>query len=127
VGYVHKFCGEGDPTKDFIVSKLLEGARRLHPAKDSCLPISLPLLQSMISALPSVYFSSFAALFRAVFLSAFFGFMRTSEFAVCSRRQPLTSVLGFQDVQFAPCTTERDSWSVVIHFRKAKNNQCGLP
>ena len=85
MSYIHKLFGWVDPTAEFIVSKLIEGARRLHPGKDTRLPISLTVLGHMIRALPTVCFSTFeAVLFKAVFLAAYFGFMRVSEFAVHS-------------------------------------------
>ena len=128
VSYVHKLSGWDDPTKEFVVSKLVEGARRLRPGNDARLPISLPLLQILISALPIVCSSQFeAVLFKAVFLSAYFGFMRVSEFAVLSKSPPFDAVLSFQDVTFSQSINSSQSGSVVIQLRKSKNNQRGLP
>ena len=126
VGYVHKLRGLTDPTKDFVVSKLLEGARRLRPCKDSRLPISLPLLRDIISALPTICLNQFeSTLFRAVFLSAFFGFMRVSEIAVGSRQHLRDSVLCCHDVTFSQLTAKDQS--VTIQLRQSKNNQRGPP
>ncbi len=126
VGYVHKLRGWPDPTRDFLVSKLLEGCRRLSGAADQRLPITLPLLSILLQALPHNCSSSFEALlFRAVMLSAFFGFMRIGEFAAVSRTRLQQSLLLFSDICF--CDVGKASASVLISFRYTKTNKSGIP
>lgn len=73
VGYYHKIHGWPDPTKDFLVSKLLEGCRRDCPSVDNRLPISIAVLERICHALPQVCSSQFECkLFSAAVLSAFF-------------------------------------------------------
>ena len=75
VGYFHKMNGWLDPTKDYLVAKLLEGCRRDRPSKDRRLPITLPVLTSLLEALPYVCFSQYeSSTFKAVLLCACFGF-----------------------------------------------------
>ena len=55
VGFYHKFHGYPDPTKDFLVSKLLEGCRRYRQIADTRAPITLPILITILRALRSCY------------------------------------------------------------------------
>lgn len=127
VGYFHKVYGWPDPTRGFLVAKLLEGCRRDHRgAVDTRLPITLPLLSRLLQALPHVCTSTFeASLFRAVFLSAFFGFMRIGEFAATSGSCLQNSLIMFSDVRF--CDVGTSAASVLVTFRCSKANQSGPP
>lgn len=126
VGYFYKLRGMSDPTKDFLVSKLLEGSRRGCGSVDNRVPISLPVLQQLIDSLPHICSSQFeSTMFKAVFLGAFFGFLRVGEFAVGSNSQVQESVLVFGDVQFSQSGSQEQF--VVLNFRQSKNNQRGLP
>ncbi len=126
VGFFHKMSGGMDPTRDFLVSKLIEGAKRGSPVQDSRVPISVPILLELVSALPHVCSSRFeAVLFRAVFSCAFFGFMRVGEFAVSGTQSFSGGVLAMSDVQF--CDMGTPNACVQLAFRLAKNNQCGPP
>ncbi len=126
VGYFHKVQGEMDPTKDFLVGKLMEGARRGSPTQDARDPISLPMLAQLVAVLPKICSSTFeAVMFRAVFICAFFGFMRVGEFTVQSARQSTGSILALSDVNIIHANTPEVS--AQISFRHAKNNQSGPP
>ena len=114
--------------KDFLVTKLIEGARRIHPSRDTREPISLPTLARLTSALPAVcslQFEFIVMLFRAIFLSAFFGFMRVGKFAAKSKQYAQESVFSAADVQF--CDLGTPSVSVTFTFRHTKTNQRGPP
>ena len=125
VGYFHKLNGWSDPTKDFVVSKLVEGCRRDCPSVDNRLPISIAVLEGICQALPQVCNSQFeCTLFRAAVLSAFFGFMRIGEFAANSRHKVQRSILAISDLQF--CTSGSQN-SVLLSFRHSKANQTGIP
>ena len=126
LGYYQKLNGQVDPTSDFLVCKLIEGARRVRPSIDCRVPISLPILDRIISVLVHICSSQYeSVMFRAVFLSAFFGFMRVGEFAVYSKNNIQSSVLTFTDIRFVP--VDAQTVSVDIVFRHAKNNQRGPP
>ena len=117
VGHFHKVHGWPDPTKDFIISKLLEGARRDTTKHDSRVPISLPILFNIIESLPFVCTSHFeSAMFKAAMLCAFFGFMRVGEFTANSKQAVQESVLLIHvgDVRF--CFTQQAGYSVEITF-----------
>lgn len=126
VGFYHKLQGWADPTNDFLVSKLLEGCRRLRPLSDTRLPMSIPILVQITQSLPAVCTSTFeACLFKTVFVCAFFGFMRVGELAADSRHRVQPSVLTAADVQF--CQSGERGQSFLFSFKHAKNNQCGPP
>ena len=69
VGYYHKIHSWLDPTRDFLVTKLLTGCRRDNLAHNGRWPITIPILTHIINALPYVCPSSYeVALFRAAIL-----------------------------------------------------------
>ena len=124
VGFFHKVNGWEDPTRDFLVTKLLEGCHRDRPSVDSRLPISLPILSDMVRALPHVCSSHFECeMFKAVLLSAFFGFMRVGEFAAHSKHNIQNSLLSISSLDF--CHTNTGEASILISFHSCKNNQTG--
>ncbi len=80
---VHGFL---DPTNNFIVKKMLEGKRRDNPIKDSRLPITATVLEKRITTLHFLSSNMYKlALFTAVYLVSYFGFMRVSEVTVDSK------------------------------------------
>ncbi len=126
VGYFYKLRGMSDPTKDFLVSKLIEGSRRGCGSVDNRVPILLPVLWQLIDSLPHICKSQFeGTMFKAVFLGAFYSFLRVGEFAVGSNSRVQESVLVFGDVQFSQ-SGSHDQF-VDLTFRQSKNNQRGFP
>ena len=86
IAYVHKIKGSLDPTKSFLIEKLLVALGRRGQA-DVRMPISRPLLYELVSALqhtsPSAYRRS---LFGAMFMTAFYGFFRIGELSCASKK-----------------------------------------
>lgn len=71
---------------------LVDGCRRRHLRKDVRCPITLPILQRLVSVLPTVFSNSYdCKLFAAAFLVAFFGFLRVGEFTAKNGVIPLVS------------------------------------
>ena len=66
-----------------------------------------------------------ATMFRAVFLSAFFGFLRVGEFAVSSKSHGHEYVLSHGDLEVFQ--SGQQSHVVDLTFRQSKNNQRGPP
>ena len=99
IAYVHKIKGYLDPTKSFLIEKLLVALGRCGQA-DVRMPISRPLLYELVSALqhtsPSAYRRS---LFWAMFMTAFYGFFRIGELSCASKKQ-VDIVLQFDHVTF---------------------------
>ncbi len=122
ISFVHKINDWADPTSSFIITKLREGCKRLRPQSDSRYPITLPILQRIVSVLPSVCASTYEViLFRAAFLLAFFGFLRVSEFT-CEKNQVNTGrTLSLRDVHLE----YGDQPSMHLKVKYSKTDQQG--
>ena len=81
IGYVHRLRGIGDPTKSFLIQKLLTATSR-NRVSDIRLPISRPLLHQLVSSLSSTHSSAAQRKrYAAMFTTAFYGFFRIGELA----------------------------------------------
>ena len=86
ISYVHKLKGFNDPTKSFLIDKLLTALSRQQPS-DIRLPITRPILHHLIRSLTFSNSSAFQSLlFSAMFLVAFYGLFRIGELASKSTR-----------------------------------------
>ena len=84
IAYVHKIKGYCDPTKSFLIQKLLTAFSRNRSA-DLRLPITRPVLHELITSLRHTNSSAFQrCLYSAMFLLAFYGFFRVGELAAKS-------------------------------------------
>ena len=80
ISYGHKLAGVTDPTTDFRVRQLLNGARRLRPSRDARLALSLAQMEQLCGALNFLALSPLDRLaFRAIFCLAFFALLRPGE------------------------------------------------
>lgn len=85
-------------TKTFIVTKVLEGMKKLkkNPC-DSILPITPALFSKILLELPSVCSNRYGAFFfKAPYSLAFYAFLRVGEFCLSISRD-ITSVLLISD------------------------------
>lgn len=74
MAYVHKIKDYYDPTKSFLIDKLLVAVGRCSQA-DIRLPISRPLLYALVRALPHTSTSAYQhALYGSMFMIAFYEF-----------------------------------------------------
>ena len=100
VSYVHKLKGLHDPTKSFLVEKLLTALSRQQPL-DIRLPITRPILHGLLRSLSFSNSSAFQrSLFSAMFLVAFYGLFRIGELATKSTRFA-SSVIQYSDLSFS--------------------------
>ena len=122
ISYIHKVNGWQDPTDNFLIQKLKEGCKRQNRAGDLRYPITLPILKRLMEVLNTVCRDAFESfLFKAVFLVAFFGFLRVSEFAKTANIN-VTRVLDINDITFLG-----ESQSVAnLQIRYSKTDQQGL-
>lgn len=98
IGYECKINGFEDSTNRFIVSKVLEGFKRLNSRVDTRLPITEKILARLTGALSSVCSSFYEAkLFTAAYTLAFFAFLRVGELAI-SKGNNSQTILGIGDV-----------------------------
>ena len=99
ISYVHKLRGFRDPTKSFLIQKLLTALSRQRPA-DVRLPVTRPVLHKLIQSLSFTNSSAFQrSLFSAMYLVAFYGLFRIGELAIKSTRLA-SSVVQFSDLTF---------------------------
>ena len=111
--------GLQDNSKSFIIKKMLEGLRRSKPSKDIRCPITLTLLNQIVSVLPAVCNNSYeATLFATAFQLAFFALLRVGELTV-SNSQNASRVIAPNDIHF-----NSDS-SVNIFIKGSKTDQLG--
>ena len=99
ISYAHKLKGFNDPTKSFLIDKLLTALSRQQPS-DIRLPITRPILHQLIRSLTFSNSSAFQrSLFSAVFLVAFYGLFRIGELASKSTRFA-RSVVQYSNLTF---------------------------
>ena len=87
LGYSHKLLGFPDPSKVFYVSQILKGYKKVGVRLDSRLPITLPILDRLVSIAPSLQGSTYQmSQFRAMCSLGFYAFLRIGEMtAPCNR------------------------------------------
>jgi hypothetical protein len=121
IAFVHKINGWNDPTNSFIVKKLKEGSRRLNGCADSRRPITFVILKRLVSVLGAICKSSYeAALFKAAFCLAFFGFLRVGEFTCSSKNGDTSRIIDARDLSF-----RNDHTQLVVVVRFSKTDQSG--
>ena len=122
--YVHEIQGYYNPTKSFLIEKLLVAVGRCSQA-DISLPISRPLLYELIQALTHTCTSAYQCyLYRSMFMIAFYGFFRLGELASKGRTQ-LNVVDQFDQVTFLKQTYRVTAVQIVI--TRFKHNTCNRP
>ena len=88
IAYFHKVNGFADPSKCFIVAKVMAGARNIGLVPDVRLPVPLPVLTRLVLALPTVFTSRYKCLmFHEMMVLAFKAYLRVGEMVPRSRRQ----------------------------------------
>lgn len=124
IAYCHKLKGYPDPTKSFLIEKLLVAIGRRSQA-DVRMPISRPLLYQLVRALDNTVTSAYRrSLYSAMFMTSFYGFFRLGELACKSRKQEAT-IVNFQQVTFLK---QKDSVTAVkIVISKFKHNTSNRP
>ena len=86
LGYSHCLAGVHDPIKVFWVIEMLKGYGKLGSHLDTRMPITLPILRSILQQTPTICGSDYRRyLFTAMCTTAFFGFLRVGEVTCCPR------------------------------------------
>lgn len=120
---MYKIQGLNDVTKSFIVTKMLEGAKRSAQSLDARAPITLSILVRLLGALNQVCASSYEAdLFRAAFCLAFFGFLRVGELTSKSLKHKDTRPLRRSDIDIMVGSGRSQ---VKMTIRQSKTDQLG--
>ena len=92
LSYSHKLLGLPDPTRVFYIIQMLKGYGKTGSQLDSRLPITLPILQSLLEVAPRTKGSSYQICqFKAMCSLAFFAFLRMGEITTSKNKscQPL--------------------------------------
>ncbi|XP_021364068.1 uncharacterized protein LOC110457221 [Mizuhopecten yessoensis] len=127
IAYWHSLHGFADPTKSFLVRKAIRGAASLAPTYDIRLPITLPILERLCSAVPTILNNVVQQnLVVAVFAVAFYSLARIGELlGHCSLGTSPKKVVQLDDVTF-----EADGAVLKrmhITYREFKHNISGKP
>ena len=113
----HKINGWYSFSNVFVVSKILQGCRRLRPVVDKRAPIALSMLQQICAVVPVVSNSIFESMLFKAFSVAYFGLFRVSELVFTNNGNRSISVV---DIRF-----DSDQKHVVLCHRTSKTNQIG--
>lgn len=120
IGYFCKIRNCIDNSNSFLVHKTLEGLKRTGTVRRLRLPITQPLLASIISILPRVCFNAYEIrLFAAAFCLAFAAFLRVSEVTSVNKQSTLHA-LNIKDVLL-----DAKSESLFLCIRHSKADQFG--
>lgn len=120
LGYVHKMLSLPDNTRAFLIDKLVTGTYRLSQTIDTRLPITIPILNKMLLAIPVILNSYYEqCMFKAIFLFAFSTFARIGEL-VSVRDIPQEHTLQLSDVSLT--SVQGEIKEAVVSFRKFKHN-----
>ena len=119
---MHKLLNFADPTKNYVVSKLVMGSYRTRPCLDIRLPITLLLLDKLIDALyhtaPNFYEIT---LFKAMYLFAFYAFARIGE--ITENKNASYNVVQYNDIE---CNKLGSFCTITVTFRQYKHNASGV-
>ena len=116
--------GYADPTKAFLILKLLSATKSRSRA-DIRLPITLPVLRLLVDALrqtSSLFYHR--TLFTAMFLTAFYGFLRVGEIT-CQTTTSGRLVLQHQDLSFL--LRQGEVLAAEVTLANFKHNRSGRP
>ena len=124
ISYVHKLQGLPDPTKTFVIQKLLTAVNRSRSV-DIRLPITRSILHQMLGSLQHTNSSaSQRTTLSAMFLVAFYGFFRFGELTTKSRVS-FSNVLQYRNFSFR--TNSADICGVKLSLTRFKHNTNNRP
>ena len=124
IAYFHKMQHMPDPTKDFVIQKMVAGAYRLRPSIDMRLPITAPILHRLISAAQTTLTGLGKVMFPAMFAFAFHTYARIGELT-CNTRSNLKNVLKISEIHVI--TQNKSPVEIKVCFRNFKHNLTGTP
>lgn len=119
LSYIHKIRNYPDPTKLFIITKVLEGMKRKCKKCDVRSPITFDLLCKLVVALEHTCSSHYESLmFQSAFLLAFHAFLRVSEFTAQNKFDTSDRALKVNDVAIS-----KDGRMISLCIRYSKTDQ----
>ncbi|XP_048584136.1 uncharacterized protein LOC116617925 isoform X2 [Nematostella vectensis] len=125
LGYSHRLSNLPDPTKVFYVIQILKGYSKIGFKLDTRLPITLPILQRLVTAAPVICSTKFeSCLFQSMCCFAFYAFLRVGEMTQSSQTQNTGSLLTiFQLSQLKAETGVVKALKLTFHNFKHSYNQ----
>ncbi|XP_062613384.1 uncharacterized protein LOC134275160 [Saccostrea cucullata] len=122
LSYIHKLRGIQDNTQSFIVKKALQGLHKKRGiAVDSRIPLTVSILEHVVSALPSVCRSSYeAVLFSTLFSIAYHGLLRVSE-VLNIHRAHITFTRSKVSILIPRSKTDQMGNTTTLHISKQSN------
>ena len=124
ISFLHKIQGFADPTKDFIIQKLVAGVHRLRPSVDMRLPITAPILSRLLRAADLTLVGFNKILCQAMFSFAFHTYTRRGELAISNPSQA-QAVLQIQDVHVI--FKQGAAKEIKVKISRFKHNTTGQP
>ena len=119
VSTLHKINHWQNTCDNYMVKRALKGVSRERVSEDTRAPVTPALLESLLLALPHVCKTSYeAALFKSIYLLAFFGLFRIGELVCPSRHDIARSVLNVNDLATQP-------GKIRLRVRFSKTDQTG--
>ena len=100
LGFPHRLAGFPDPTKEDMIQLTLRGYSKLNPARDSRLPISLPILEHIISSCVHTQATLYKRrLLQGMYAIAFFAALRIGEIT-CQPKQTNRNLIFINQASF---------------------------
>jgi hypothetical protein len=126
VSYLHKLANVPDPTRLFVVKKMLQGAKKLSAKPDVRLPITVDILRQSILAVDATSESSYQrSLLKAMYLLAYFAFLRVGEFTT-DPGSISTHVLMKQDVELQSTSLGTSILVTMHHYKHSMGRHANL-
>ena len=98
LSFVNKLFGAPDPSQNFLIKKLIEGAKKLGPSTDTRLPITLNTLHRLINALQTSQTNHYnRKMLSAMYLLCFHALLRIGEITVRSHSADTSTTLQAKD------------------------------
>ena len=105
IAYSHRIRDLPSPTDSFLIQKMLRGAEVQAPGGDARLPVTLPVLKMLINVISTVANTYYErCLFAAICCTAFYAFLRSSEFCDTPHCLQLHQLYVEQDLSFMSIT-----------------------
>ena len=124
LSYCHKLLGFNDPSKVFYVSQILKGHSKVGFRLDTRLPITLPILDRLISVAPSLEGSNYQlSQFRAMCSMAFYAFLRIGEITSGSKSSANLPLQPYQLTKLLSPAGELIAFKVTFGNFKHSYNQ----
>lgn len=114
IAYSHKIRGLRDPSRDFVVQRMLLGCKKIAKVSDTRLPILLPLLYKLCNTCKHFCSPFDCIMYKALMLITFYGFFRMGELL------PHNHTDHHKVVQFHDLVLSKKSATVTLRHYKTK-------